>query len=117
MAELKPYNYYEDEDYDNCGSTTIATLSVNHIKIPLCRECLDELLESVEKFKNTIFCHQCDHFVMSNDGWRYGGSCKLRARYAGKEITNENAGYDYYTECMNTCVDAILKNKENGDQK
>ena len=112
MAEIKPYNYYEDEEYDNCGSTTIATLSVDRIKIPLCRECLNELLESVEKFKNTIFCHQCDHFIMSNSGWRYGGSCKLKASLDGEEI--KIAGYDYSTECMNTCKDAISKNKENG---
>lgn len=102
MAEIKP-KYYEDEEYDICGNTTIATLSVNHIKIPLCRKCLDELLESVEKFKNTIFCHQCDHFIMSSSGWNYGGSCKKKAELDGKEITYKDAGYSYCVGCMDTC--------------
>ena len=109
MAEIKPYNSYEDEAYDNCGNTTIVTLLVDRIKIPLCRECLVELLESIEKFNNTIFCHNCDHFIMSEEGWRYGGSCKKKAELKGEVISEKDAGYKYCVDCMYTCVDATPK--------
>lgn len=100
---------YEDEDYDSCGNTTHAILKINSIKIPLCRECLDELLQSVEKFNNTIFCHQCNHFIMSNSGWRYGGSCKKQAEKDGKIVLEKDAGFNYCVDCMGTCKEAVRR--------
>lgn len=95
---------YTDEDYDSCGNTTIATLRMNGIKIPLCSECIEELTESLDVFNNTIFCHKCEKFIMSESGWRYGGSCRK-----DKEVESKDAGYICCVDCMDTCKDAIIK--------
>ena len=97
---------YEDSDYDQCGSTTIAVAEFGVIKIPLCQECLNELLASVDKFNNTIFCHECGNFIMSESGWRYGGSCKLKAQKDGHVLKDTEAGYNYCVDCMGTCEQA-----------
>ena len=57
----------------------------------------------MDKFDNTLFCHKCDNFVMSDSGWRYGGSCKKWAASDNKEITDTNAGFDYCVDCMQRC--------------
>ena len=103
MIEIRPVGY-EDSDYDSCGSTTVAVLQVDCIKIPLCNECVNELNESLTKFNNTIFCHKCKHFIMSQWGSKYGGSCQKDG-----EISIENAGYVNCVDCMHTCEDAVLK--------
>lgn len=105
MIEVRPVNY-EDEQYDSCGNTTIAVLKVDRIAIPLCRHCLDELNESLSEFNNTIFCYQCEKFIMSNSGWNYGGSCNKDGN-----IRPENAGFENCRDCMSTCKDAVAKNK------
>lgn len=108
MAEIRAATY-EDKEYGSCGSTTIAVLEIDQITIPLCRDCAQKLIESIDIFNNTTFCYQCDHFIMSNSGWRYGGSCKLKASKDGKEITEKDAGFNYCTDCMKTCKDAVRK--------
>lgn len=100
---------YEDIEYDSCNRTAIAVLEINGIKIPLCENCVKELTQSIEEFNNTVFCHKCENFIMSDSGFRYGGSCKLRAQKDGKEISEKDAGYLYCVDCMHTCKDAILK--------
>lgn len=90
MIELRGVEYYRDEDYDSCGNTAHAALEMNAMTILLCSDCLEELIEAVHKFENTIFCHQCNHFKMSDSGFRYGGRCTID----GKEV-------DTYS--MNTC--------------
>ena len=64
----------------------------------------DELNESLLEFNNTTFCYQCEHFIMSSDGWNYGGSCRK-----DKDVSLENAGYITYVDCMDTCKDAVVK--------
>lgn len=103
MIEIRATNY-EDKEYDSCGSTTVAAIEINNITIPLCSECVDELNESLSKFNNTIFCHKCKHFIMSEWGWKYGGSCQKDG-----EIDIKNAGYINCVNCMHTCKDAVLK--------
>ena len=98
---------WEDKEYDSCGNTTVAVLEINSMTIPLCMDCVTELLKCVDVFNNTTFCYQCGHFVDSKSGWKYGGSCKLKALKDGEEITPKNAGFDYCVDCMNTCEDAI----------
>ena len=92
MIEFKPKNYYEDADYDACGNTTIASLIVNGIRIPLCEHCVKELTDELREFNNTIFCHKCDSFTMNNSGWNYGGRCSCH----NKDV-----------DCMGTCDDAF----------
>ena len=108
MIEITPVDY-GDEEYDSCGNTTLAVLKVNSIKIPLCESCIKELMQSIEELNNTVFCYKCKNFIMSDSGFNYGGSCKLRAQKDGKEISEKDAGYLYCVECMHTCKDAILK--------
>lgn len=108
MVELRP-NWYDDEDYDGCGNTAIAILEIDRIKIPLCQECIDQLNSSLEAFNNTVFCYKCNNFIMSDSGWRYGGSCKLLAEKDGKVLEQKDAGYLYCKDCMDSCKDAKLK--------
>ena len=103
MIEIRPINYSSDETYDRCGNTAVAVLEMEGIKILLCDTCLDELNNSLNEFNNTLFCHKCNYFIMSNSGWDYGGSCKKWAATDGKEISENNAGYDYCVDCMKKC--------------
>ena len=105
MIEIRPVNW-EDQEYDLCGNTTVAVLKVGRITIPLCMECLNELNESLSEFNNTTFCYQCEKFIMSRSGWRYGGSCRK-----DKDIELKDAGYINCRDCMDTCKDAIAKSK------
>lgn len=112
--EITPNYYYEDFNYDSCGNEAMAVLSINNTKIPLCSDCINELTEKLKKFNETIFCYKCEEFVMSNSGWRYGGSCKRQQRLKSNiEITEENAGYISCVECMDTCEHAIIKKETN----
>lgn len=103
MIEIRPVNW-EDEEYDSCRSTTVAVLKVDRITIPLCMRCVEELNESLSEFNNTTFCYQCEHFIMSHNGWRYGGSCRK-----DKDVPPESAGYINCKDCMDTCKDAVVK--------
>ena len=103
MIKIKPTNN-KYEEYDSCGNTTIAVLKVDGITIPLCMRCLDELNESLSEFNNTTFCYQCEKFIMSKYGWRYGGSCRK-----DKPIELKDAGYINCRACTDTCKDAVSK--------
>ena len=107
--KLESFDGRSDFETDGCCNEPIAVLSVNNIIIPLCSNCIEELTEKLMEFNNTIFCHKCDHFIMSEYGWRYGGSCKLQATKDGVSITNKDAGLKYVKYCMDTCPDAILR--------
>ena len=91
MIDLKVKDYYEDADYDGCGHTTVASLRINGINIPLCEECVKELTRLLNKFNNTVFCHKCNSFTPNNAGWNYGGRCSCH----NKDV-----------DCMGTCDDA-----------
>lgn len=74
------------------------------MKFPLCEDCLEELTKSLNEFNKTIFCHKCQHFIMSKYGWRYGGNCRKKAEDKGEMvISEEDVGYRYITDCMSTC--------------
>jgi len=42
---------WDDPKYDTCGSTTHYILEINNIRVPLCNECFDELVDEIEKMK------------------------------------------------------------------
>ena len=110
MIELRAIDL-EDKEYDICGSTTHAVLEINNMIIPLCGNCLDELIEEVNKFQSKVYCHECKHFRFNGFGeWRYGGTCKKIAEEKGikeEDLIPNNCGL-YYDEadkgCMDTCV-------------
>lgn len=116
MLEFKVANYFDDPDYDNCGSTTLAVLRLDNITIPLCEECVNDLIRDIEEYKNTIFCHQCDEFIMSSSGFHYGGSCKCQAREKDEEITEKDAGYKFCVNCLDTCTNAKPKKEKDIEQ-
>ena len=101
---------YETDDVDACGNTTVAEMRFNSIRIPLCRDCLDSLRESLNIYDNTIFCHKCANFIMSEDGWNYGGSC-LKTLSDKTKFDPKDAGYRHCVSCMHTCRDAVSKLK------
>ncbi|MCM1440213.1 MAG: hypothetical protein NC131_13570 [Roseburia sp.] len=105
---------YDDQELDACGSTTQAILDINNIKIPLCSSCVEELLESIEEFKNTTFCYQCKNWIRA----KYGndGSCKKKLEERDISIKSEDeAGNVCWTAWMDTCKDAERKEENNGD--
>lgn len=108
MAGIRPRNYC-DKEYDDYGCTVVGVLDINGIDIPLSMVSIKELEQSLEEFNNTIFCHKCANFIMSADGWKYGGSCKHKAEEDKVLITKENAGYIYCVDCMDTCPSGRLK--------
>lgn len=97
---------WDDKKYDGCGNTAIAVLEIDNITIPLCAECVDDLTEQLNEYNNTTFCYKCSEFVMSRDGWHYGGSCKRKAALCGELITSKKAGYICCVDCLDTCKDA-----------
>ena len=111
---FRAVDIYNDPSRDNCtdpfsSSTTTAIIEIGNIKIPLCRSCMESLIAQVDEFKKTVFCYKCEHFIPSHAGWEYGGSCKLDASRHGETITEKDAGYNYCTDCMSTCKDALSK--------
>jgi len=96
---------FEDKDYCTCGCTAVAVLEIDNITIPLCLGCIDDLSDQLNEYNNTGFCYKCPEFVMNRWGWRYGGSCKKKAALHGKTITDENAGYECFADCLDTCKD------------
>ena len=103
MIEFRAYNYFEDEKHDNCGKLTVACLKVDKISIPLCEECVLDLILSVQKFDETTFCHNCIHWIPNGYGWAYEGSCKKKAELAGEELKDSDVGYSYCSGFMETC--------------
>lgn len=63
MAEIRGATY-EDKHYDSCGNTTIAVFEHDQVTVPLCANCLEKLLKSIDEFKNTVFCHQWNPFEL-----------------------------------------------------
>ena len=99
---------WNDEEYDSCCRTAIATLKIDCIKIPLCMECIEELKEQLERFCKPQYCYQCKYFKMSRSGWNYGGSC-----CKDKDISDDLAGYECCKGCMSFCKDFVIKENNN----
>ena len=99
---------YDDEEYDDCGSTTVAILKVGRIRIPLCMDCVNELQEYINDFCRPQYCYQCAHFKMSHNGWRYGGSC-----CKDEDIKDAMVGYRNCKDCMDSCKDFVGKENNN----
>lgn len=96
--------------YDNCGCLTIAILEHNdELTIPLCEECFDELISSVNKLSNTVFCKDCKRWHASKYGVIYGGTCEVMAGEKFKDFTEKDYGYRYCTDYCDTCEHAIRK--------
>ena len=95
---------YDDEEYDDCGSTAVAILKVGHIKIPLCMNCVNELQEYVNDFCRPQYCYQCKYFKRTTWGWHYGGSC-----CKDEDIADKDVGYRHCKDCMDSCRDFAEK--------
>ena len=105
-----------DPTEDSCAPMfenprTAAVLEINGINIPLCLVRLESLIDAIRQFAATVFCYKCEHFIMSNSGWNYGGSCKYQAQEHGDIVTEKLAGYNYCVDCMHTCPHAVEKNQ------
>ena len=94
---------WDDEEYDDCGSTAVAILKVGHIKIPLCMDCVNELQEYINDFCRPQYCYQCKYFK-SRLSWKYGGSC-CKDEY----IRDVDIGFRNCRDCMDSCKDFIKK--------
>lgn len=108
MIELRPIDYSVDDEYDSCGNTAIAVLELNDgaIKIVLCEECVNELIETIRNFTVNIYCKDCRHWYCSKSGARYGGTCEVKLAESGmaiSDISESSYGYVSRTEFMDTC--------------
>lgn len=104
--EIKTNGFY-DNDYDGCGNLTVASLYINGVSIPMCQDCIDELISELETFNNTVFCKDCRYFVKNKYGYAYSGACKKRAEEAGEEVKESDVGYSFITDFMCTCKCAM----------
>jgi len=84
---IRDCDYYDFSDIDiircvgNHSEKIIATLVINdYQKFPLCSECLESILEDVQRIKNGVYCYNCEYFKFSNSGWDYDGHCTLHNR-------------------------------------
>ena len=93
---------------NSCGNTSIAEIHYNGMRIPLCTECLDSLRKSLKEYDETVFCYKCKNFIMSEDGWNYGGSC-LKSLDDKTTFKTSDAGHVYCKSCMDTCKDALYR--------
>ena len=96
----------EDQSHDNCGNTTHAVLMIDTISIPLCVDCLEELFEQIDNYRNTIHCNECRHYIPSRWGYSYSGSCR---KEAGEDIPDNMIGYKCAKDFFETCPNAERK--------
>lgn len=100
--EIRARNW-EDPEYDQCGNTAKAVLEFSGIKIALCEECINELNTSINKFNNTLFCYKCMSFIPNPNGFHYSGSCRSWALQCGDIVREQDVGYRYCVDPMDTC--------------
>ena len=92
--ELYPRDW-DDDKFDACGNRTQVVLIVNHIKIPLCEDCLTDLQNELKRFNETRFCKKCKHFKY--DKWGENASCM-----AQEGMTDEDIGCSYCVDDYDT---------------
>ena len=112
MINVRPSNKSDDKRYDGCNSLSIAVLEINNTQIPLCKDCLNELYQSLNKYKNTIFCKDCIYWYCSAEGLLYGGTCEYKLKMNNKNINDIN--YNTYgsicsTDYLDTCKHAYKR--------
>lgn len=100
---------YKDKDIDNCGNTSVAVLEIGSISIPLCNECVVNLMRDVHRFKRTIFCKDCRYWHCNKHGVRYGGTCELKVGESFSKLSEGDFGGVCRTEFMNTCEHAAIR--------
>lgn len=91
----------DDFKYDECGKRTEAVLQCGYIKLPLCRECLEELKTELDKHLTPHFCRECTHYGKHRYWYDYGGTCKLKH----PEITENQYGDYFCCDPFNSCGD------------
>ena len=84
MIEIEEAGW-DSPETDGCCNMTYAVLKVNGIVIPLCEDCLKDLEEELKNYRSKIHCYECKHYICSNSGLHYGGSCQLEANENGKQ--------------------------------
>ena len=105
--KIKTIDKYDYDLYDSCGNAAKGVLEINSMIIPLCENCMNELISEVEKFKNTTFCYMCEEFVHKKSTCY--GSCKKEARKYGVELKESDIGYSFYKPMIGTCDNAKRK--------
>ena len=97
---------WEDQSHDNCGNTTNAVLMIDSITIPLCSECIEDLFNAIDEYRNTVYCSGCKHWIPNPYGYNYSGSCR---KEAGEDIPKDMIGYKCSKDFFETCPNAERK--------
>lgn len=67
---IRPFDQVHDDKYCTCGKRAFAAIVYGERSISLCENCLEELINSIDKIKNTILCENCKYFrrsIINND--------------------------------------------------
>lgn len=100
----------EDKDYDDCNQNTEAVLEIGSITIPLCRECIDDLIDNINAYNKTTFCKDCIYYHPASY-YKCIGTCEHKY-LQDHEIFNmhpDSYGDSYRTHFMETCSHATAK--------
>lgn len=92
-VELDPG--WDDDKFDACGNRTQVVLTVNHIKIPLCEDCLTDLQNELKRFNETKFCKKCKYFKY--DKWGENASCMAQEGMTDEKVGWSCCVYEYDT--------------------
>lgn len=103
----------EDKDYDDCNQNTEAVLEIGSITIPLCRECINDLIAYINIYNRTIFCKDCIYYHWDKSDKRRG-TCehKYLQDHEIFDMHPDSYGYSYCTDFMETCSCATVKSIE-----
>lgn len=104
---------FDSQPYDCCGNTTVATLNINGVIIPICKKCLDELESEIKRFQSITFCYMCKNYVPNPCGSSYSGYCKKEAADRNIVVKESDIGYVLCKDFCDTCEHAI-KGEQNG---
>ena len=100
----------EDKDYDDCNQNTEAVLEIGSITIPLCRECINDLIDNINAYNKTTFCKDCIYYHPAGYDKRMG-TCehKYLQDHETFDMHPDDYGYSYCTGFMKTCFHATTQ--------
>lgn len=94
---IKEYKSYDWDEMPSCakcddwnkGRNCAAVIKSDHIRIPVCEDCLLELKKEIDEAlkKCSVRCEKCQHFLANPDGWNhYHSRCEL----SNKDICHDD---------------------------
>lgn len=102
----------EDKDYDDCNQNTEAILEIGSVTIPLCRECINDIIDNINAYNKTTFCKDCIYYHPACYCYdKRIGTCehKYLQDHETFDMHPDGYGYSYCTDFMETCSHATAQ--------